>query len=75
MVDLLWFMIILMVFMVGFGVAQHAILYPNSSADGILILNVIRKAYWQMQGEIETFLTELEGKSSNLQCTFLMYVI
>ncbi|XP_064643438.1 transient receptor potential cation channel subfamily M member-like 2 isoform X2 [Lineus longissimus] len=65
MVDLLWFMIILMVFMVGFGVAQHAILYPNASADGILVLNVIRRSYWQMTGEIEMFLGELELSCSN----------
>ena len=58
--DLMFFLIIIAVFMVAYGVVRQAILYPNSEFNGLLIYSVFRASYWQMQGEIETFLAETE---------------
>jgi len=58
--DLLYFVIILMVFVVSYAVAAYCILYPYSTLDGDLILNVLRTAYWNLYGEL--FLDELESK-------------
>ena len=59
MIDLIYFIIILMVFIVAYGLAMQAILYPNSPLEPALVQDVLRKAYWQMYGEL--FLEELEG--------------
>ncbi|XP_064594682.1 transient receptor potential cation channel subfamily M member-like 2 isoform X2 [Liolophura sinensis] len=64
-VDLMYFVVILLVIIVGYGVASQAILYPNTELEPAIIINVLRKAYWQMFGEL--FLEDIEGQD---QCTF-----
>ena len=59
MLDLMFFMVILLVFIVAFGVASQAILYPNSELDFKLIRSVLSRPYWQIYGEL--FLEEIEG--------------
>ena len=49
----------MMVFVVAYGVALQAILYPNSPFDFKLISSIFKKAYFQIYGEL--FLEELEG--------------
>jgi hypothetical protein len=46
MVDLFYFMIILMVFVGAFGISSQVILYPNSPLDINLAFDVLRSAWW-----------------------------
>ncbi|XP_077980206.1 transient receptor potential cation channel subfamily M member-like 2 [Glandiceps talaboti] len=64
--DLLYFLFILVVFIVGFGVANEAILYPNMNRQVYLIFKSIYKPYWQLYGEL--FLEEIEGLIDNETC-------
>ena len=59
MIDLLFFVVILFVFIVAFGVASQAILYPNSKGNFKLLRSVFSRPYWQIYGEL--FLEEIEG--------------
>ncbi len=61
MVDLMFFLVILMVFIAAFGLASQAILYPESELRWQLIRDVLKKPYWQMYGEL--FLEEIEGRN------------
>ncbi|XP_013398789.1 transient receptor potential cation channel subfamily M member 2 [Lingula anatina] len=58
-IDLLGFFVILMVFVLAYGLASQAILYPNVDLTPVIIVDVLRKAYWQMYGEL--FLEDIEG--------------
>lgn len=62
MMDLFSFLIILVVFILAYGSATHAILYPNSEPDWTLVKNIFKKAYFQIYGEL--FLEEIEGENS-----------
>ncbi|XP_070536806.1 transient receptor potential cation channel subfamily M member-like 2 isoform X1 [Ptychodera flava] len=64
MVDLLFFVGILFVFILGYGVSMQAILYPNESRIVPLIEGVFYKPYFQIYGEL--FLEELRGE---IDCT------
>ena len=46
-------------FTVAFGIAQHAIVYPNEPMSAVMIYRMIRLPYWQMYGEL--FLDDIEG--------------
>lgn len=59
MKDLFWFALILGVFVIAYGIAQQAILYPNERMSTDLVVAVVRKSYWQMYGEL--FLEDIEG--------------
>ena len=61
MVDLAFFTIILMVFIIAYGLASQAILYPNTPFSLTLMKEIVRKPYWQMYGEL--FLEEIEGEN------------
>ncbi|XP_077862252.1 transient receptor potential cation channel subfamily M member 5-like [Saccoglossus kowalevskii] len=57
--DLFYFVLILAVFVVSFGVVIEAILYPNMDPDIRIIFKSLYKPYWQLYGEL--FLEEVEG--------------
>ncbi|XP_060577769.1 transient receptor potential cation channel subfamily M member-like 2 isoform X4 [Ruditapes philippinarum] len=57
--DLMYFLVILMVFVVSYAIASHSILFPNSPLRWYTIVDVIRKSYWNIYGEL--FLEEIEG--------------
>ena len=59
MVDMSFFVVILFVFIIAYGVSLQAILYPNSELNIALLGNIFKKAYFQIYGEL--FLEELEG--------------
>ena len=61
MKDTVFFMLILMVFITAYGMAAQSILYPNAPLEVALIQDVLRKAYWQIYGEL--FLEEIEGRA------------
>ena len=64
MVDLAFFVVIIMVFIIAYGVAAQVILYPNSSFGWRLVRDVLKKPYFQMYGEL--FLEEIEGAFTEL---------
>ena len=53
-------MLILMVFIISYGIAVQVILYPNEDAEWGLVRSIMRKAYYQIYGEM--FFGEIEGK-------------
>ena len=53
--------VILVIFIVAYGVASQALRYPNSEPSWSLLKDVVYKPYWQMYGEL--FLEELEGRT------------
>ncbi|KAI0235846.1 hypothetical protein LSAT2_013619 [Lamellibrachia satsuma] len=65
MVDMSYFIIILMVFVTAYGIALQAILYPNSELKFSLIGDIFKKAYFQIYGEL--FLDELEGDNGETE--------
>ncbi|OWF39756.1 transient receptor potential cation channel subfamily M member 2-like [Mizuhopecten yessoensis] len=65
-VDLISFLAILMVFVVSYSIAAHAILYPVSRFDGDLLFNLLRIPYWNLYGEL--ILDEMEIKEP--ECSF-----
>ena len=56
--DLKYFIFILAIFIIGYGVAFQAVRFPNSNI-GKAIVGVINKPYWQMYGEL--FIEEILG--------------
>ncbi|XP_076459392.1 transient receptor potential cation channel subfamily M member-like 2 [Babylonia areolata] len=58
--DLLFFFLILLVFMVSFGAAYHANLYPQSPASLAILVNILFYPYFQMYGDL--FLAEMKGE-------------
>jgi len=66
--DLASFAVILFVFVFAYGVAQQAILYPNEPATMYIFVDIFRKSYWQMYGEL--FLEEIEGEmqTASVKC-------
>ncbi|XP_061188847.1 transient receptor potential cation channel subfamily M member-like 2 [Saccostrea echinata] len=50
--DLLYFVIILMLFVVSYAVAAYSIMYPRSELSFDLLLNVMRLGYWNLYGEL-----------------------
>ncbi|XP_014669422.1 PREDICTED: transient receptor potential cation channel subfamily M member 5-like [Priapulus caudatus] len=57
--DLLYFISIMVVFLIAYGVASMAILYPNTPFSARLVKGVLYNAYFQMYGEL--FLESIEG--------------
>uniref|UniRef100_H2ZBY9 TRPM SLOG domain-containing protein n=1 Tax=Ciona savignyi TaxID=51511 RepID=H2ZBY9_CIOSA len=62
--DMLFFLFILIVFLVSYGVASQALLYPNETDVGKAIQGVLSKPYWQIYGEL--FLSEIHFDPGNL---------
>ncbi|CAH1793997.1 unnamed protein product, partial [Owenia fusiformis] len=65
--DLLFFIAILLVFILAYGVASQALRYPNAPVSWNLLKDIVYLPYWQMYGELELALVEgeLEGCTSN----------
>uniref|UniRef100_K1RG60 Transient receptor potential cation channel subfamily M member 3 n=1 Tax=Magallana gigas TaxID=29159 RepID=K1RG60_MAGGI len=58
--DLKFFLLILLVFILSFGVTYQANLYPNAPQEWSVLQDVLYHPYWQMYGEL--FLENKEGK-------------
>jgi len=50
--DLLFFIVILLVFVVGYAITAHSILYPNTILNARTVLKVFKNAYWNLYGEL-----------------------
>lgn len=57
--DLMYFVIILMVFVVSYAIAAYSVIYPDSKLDLDLVFSVLRLGYWNLYGEL--LLEDLEG--------------
>ena len=51
-IDLLSFMLILLVILLGYGVASHAVLHPSSPLSWSLLYAIIQGPYEQLHGEL-----------------------
>uniref|UniRef100_H2ZBZ0 TRPM SLOG domain-containing protein n=1 Tax=Ciona savignyi TaxID=51511 RepID=H2ZBZ0_CIOSA len=65
--DMLFFLFILIVFLVSYGVASQALLYPNETDVGKAIQGVLSKPYWQIYGEL--FLSEIHFDPDEFTCS------
>jgi len=62
MVDMSYFIGILMVFVAAYGITLQAIIYPTSTLGWLHIIGAIfKRAFFQIDGE--HFLEELDGKN------------
>ncbi|XP_052803076.1 transient receptor potential cation channel subfamily M member 2-like [Mya arenaria] len=61
--DLMYFLVILMVFMCSYAIASHSILYPNSPLTWNTAVQIIHNSYWNIYGEL--FLDEIEADCSH----------
>ena len=50
--DMLYFIVILLVVLMAFGVVRQSIMYPNEDPDWMLIRNVFLKPYFMIYGEV-----------------------
>ncbi|KAI8496650.1 Transient receptor putative cation channel sub M member 2 [Branchiostoma belcheri] len=55
--DLLFFVFILIIFILAYGIASQSILYPNESRVETVLRGIFHKAYFQIYGEL--FLEEI----------------
>ena len=57
--DLVYFLVILVVFVLSYAIASHSILFPDSPVTWETFRQIIRKPYWHLYGEL--FLEDMEG--------------
>ena len=48
LIQLLWFVAIILVFMLSWGVAQNSLLYPQAYQSGWILRDFIDLSFWQM---------------------------
>lgn len=51
-VDMLYFLLIMVIFLLAYGVAQQAILYPNEAASWSMLSRILFRPYFQVYGEL-----------------------
>ncbi|KAL9968654.1 hypothetical protein ACROYT_G020769 [Oculina patagonica] len=51
-VDMLYFLLIMVIFLLAYGVAQQAILYPNEAASWSMVSRIFFRPYFQVYGEL-----------------------
>ncbi|RDD42200.1 Transient receptor potential cation channel subfamily M member 3 [Trichoplax sp. H2] len=56
--DLISFLVILFVFLVAFGIASHAILYPNRISGKSAVVSILLIPYWRIFGDLNIDSTE-----------------
>uniref|UniRef100_A0A8P4G7C0 Transient receptor potential cation channel, subfamily M, member 3 n=1 Tax=Dicentrarchus labrax TaxID=13489 RepID=A0A8P4G7C0_DICLA len=52
MIDMMYFVIIMLVVLMSFGVARQAILHPNEDPSWMLARNIFFMPYWMIYGEV-----------------------
>ena len=53
MKDLVYFMVIMLVFIVGYGIAIQKIMYPDTPLTLNIVDFLIRRAFFQINGEFQ----------------------
>lgn len=65
-IDMTYFLLIMVVFLMAYGVAQQAILFPHEHGSWSLIPKVFFRPYFQVYGELFIEDTTYSGKLSLL---------
>lgn len=52
MIDMMYFVIIMLVILMSFGVARQSILFPNEEPSWKLAKNIFYMPYWMIYGEV-----------------------
>lgn len=52
MIDMLYFVVIMLVVLMSFGVARQAILHPDEEPTWRLARNIFYMPYWMIYGEV-----------------------
>jgi len=58
--DMMFFMVIMMVFILSYGVASQVILYPNSKLNIHLFVDLLDYSWWSVFGEFN--IDEVTGR-------------
>lgn len=61
MIDMMYFVIIMLVVLMSFGVARQAILNPNEDPSWMLARNIFFMPYWMIYGEV--FADQIDRKT------------
>lgn len=61
MIDMLYFVVIMLVVLMSFGVARQAILHPDEEPSWRLARNIFYMPYWMIYGEV--FADQIDRKS------------
>lgn len=64
MIDMMYFVIIMLVVLMSFGVARQAILNPNEDPSWMLARNIFFMPYWMIYGEV--FADQIDRKDGLL---------
>ena len=64
--DLGYFVVILIVFIICYGVASQAVMYPHQSM-GNAVRGVLEVPYWQMYGEL--YIDDILGNNEKINAT------
>ncbi|XP_031570497.1 transient receptor potential cation channel subfamily M member 3-like [Actinia tenebrosa] len=67
-VDMLSFLLIMLVFLLAYGIAQQAILFPNEDPSWELISKILFRPYFQVYGEL--FIEEVDYSKNPEQTPF-----
>lgn len=62
MIDMLYFVVIMLVVLMSFGVARQAILHPDEEPTWRLARNIFYMPYWMIYGEV--FADSIDRKTS-----------
>ncbi|XP_041459667.1 transient receptor potential cation channel subfamily M member-like 2 isoform X2 [Lytechinus variegatus] len=69
MVDLIFFIAILAVFLIGYGIASQAILFPDETNISVIMRGILMRSYFQIFGEL--FLEVIEGSDCTDNATLV----
>ncbi|XP_036290510.2 transient receptor potential cation channel subfamily M member 1-like isoform X2 [Pipistrellus kuhlii] len=68
MIDMLYFVVIMLVVLMSFGVARQAILHPDEEPSWRLARNIFYMPYWMIYGEVFADQTDLYAMEINPPC-------
>ncbi|XP_072015017.1 transient receptor potential cation channel subfamily M member 5-like [Amphiura filiformis] len=67
LIDLAVFMGILLIVLIGYGVAVHAVLYPHTTDHWTVFKEILYRPYFQIYGEL--FLEDIHATADDSPCT------
>ncbi|KAI1889620.1 hypothetical protein AGOR_G00164800 [Albula goreensis] len=73
MIDMLYFVVIMLVVLMSFGVARQAILHPDEEPTWRLARNIFYMPYWMIYGEVFADSIDLYAMEINPPCGDNMY--
>ncbi|EDO47658.1 predicted protein, partial [Nematostella vectensis] len=67
-IDMMYFLVIMVVFLLAYGVAQQAILFPHEKPSWELITKIFFRPYFQVYGEL--FIEDVDYSSNSRETAF-----